>query len=60
MILDSLISRNPHLDKPHNPMINAGAILTCSLLQALIKSDMTSAEKFDYTMQWFRVFFLYL
>lgn len=43
-----------HNKKPHNPMINAGAILTCSLLQSLIKPDMTSAEKFDYTQQWFR------
>ncbi|XP_036330443.1 glutaminase liver isoform, mitochondrial-like isoform X2 [Rhagoletis pomonella] len=43
-----------HNNKPHNPMINAGAILTCSLLQALIKPDMTAAEKFDYTLQWFK------
>lgn len=35
-------------------MINAGAILTCSLLQALIKPEMTVAEKFDYTMSWFK------
>uniref|UniRef100_A0A1B0GBY4 glutaminase n=1 Tax=Glossina morsitans morsitans TaxID=37546 RepID=A0A1B0GBY4_GLOMM len=41
-------------NKPHNPMINAGAILTCSLIQALIKPEMTAAEKFDYTMSWFK------
>lgn len=41
-------------NKPHNPMINAGAILTCSLIQALIKPDMTAAEKFDYVMSWFK------
>lgn len=35
-------------------MINAGAILTCSLLQALIKPEMTIAEKFDYIMSWFK------
>ncbi|KAJ6642392.1 Glutaminase kidney isoform, mitochondrial, partial [Pseudolycoriella hygida] len=40
--------------KPHNPMINAGAILVCSLLKTLVKHEMTLAEKFDYTMQWFR------
>ncbi|TMW40212.1 hypothetical protein DOY81_014708 [Sarcophaga bullata] len=39
---------------PHNPMINAGAILTCSLIHALIKPEMTAAEKFDYVMQWFK------
>ncbi|XP_064548240.1 glutaminase liver isoform, mitochondrial isoform X3 [Drosophila montana] len=40
--------------KPHNPMINAGAILTCSLMNALVKPDMTAAEIFDYTMSWFK------
>uniref|UniRef100_A0A1A9ZGA8 glutaminase n=1 Tax=Glossina pallidipes TaxID=7398 RepID=A0A1A9ZGA8_GLOPL len=41
-------------NKPHNPMINAGAILICSLIQALIKPEMTAAEKFDYTMSSFK------
>ncbi|XP_005174870.1 glutaminase liver isoform, mitochondrial isoform X3 [Musca domestica] len=41
-------------NKPHNPMINAGAILTCSLIHALIKPEMTMAEKFDYVMNWFK------
>ncbi|XP_076682221.1 glutaminase isoform X3 [Andrena cerasifolii] len=40
--------------KPHNPMINAGAILVCSLLKSLIKTDMTLAEKFDFTMNYFK------
>lgn len=43
------------LEKPHNPMINAGAIITCSLLKTLIKPEMTLAEKFDYTLSYFRV-----
>lgn len=42
-------------EKPHNPMINAGAILVCSLLKTLVKSEMTLAEKFDYTMNYFKV-----
>lgn len=42
-------------EKPHNPMINAGAILVCSLLKTLIKPEMTSAEKFDFTMNYFEV-----
>ncbi|XP_055916694.1 glutaminase liver isoform, mitochondrial isoform X2 [Eupeodes corollae] len=41
-------------NKPHNPMINAGAIITCSLMQTLVKPEMTMAEKFDYTLQWFK------
>ncbi|XP_013104745.2 glutaminase liver isoform, mitochondrial isoform X1 [Stomoxys calcitrans] len=43
-----------HNQKPHNPMINAGAILTCSIIHALIKPEMTAAEKFDYVMTWFK------
>ncbi|XP_072942454.1 glutaminase liver isoform, mitochondrial isoform X2 [Epargyreus clarus] len=39
--------------KPHNPMINAGAILVCSLLKTLDKPEMTLAEKFDYVMSFF-------
>lgn len=48
-ITDSLF----HLEQPHNPMINAGAILVCSLLKTLVKPEMTLAEKFDYTQNWF-------
>lgn len=36
-------------------MINAGAILVCSLLKTLVKPDMTLAEKFDFTMNYFEV-----
>lgn len=43
------------LEKPHNPMINAGAILICSLLKTLVKPEMTLAEKFDYTLETFTV-----
>ena len=32
--------------KPHNPMVNSGSIIVNSLLQTLMKPDMTSAEKF--------------
>lgn len=41
--------------KPHNPMINAGAILICALLKTLVKPEMTMAEKFDFTMNYFEV-----
>ncbi|XP_046384449.1 glutaminase liver isoform, mitochondrial-like isoform X2 [Ischnura elegans] len=43
-----------HNKKPHNPMINAGAILICSLLKTLVKPEMTLAEKFDFTMGYFK------
>lgn len=38
-------------------MINAGAIITCSLLKTLVKPEMTLAEKFDYTLAYFQVGF---
>ncbi|KAM4796028.1 glutaminase liver isoform, mitochondrial [Rhinophrynus dorsalis] len=36
-----------HQDKPYNPMVNAGAIVICSL----IKVSFNKAEKFDYIME---------
>ncbi|XP_073470025.1 glutaminase liver isoform, mitochondrial isoform X1 [Aquarana catesbeiana] len=37
-------------DKPHNPMVNAGAIVVSSL----IKQGANKAEKFDYVMQFLK------
>lgn len=34
-------------------MINAGAILVCALMQTLVHPEMTLAEKFDFTQNWF-------
>ncbi|CAH2007886.1 unnamed protein product [Acanthoscelides obtectus] len=42
-----------HNKKPHNPMINAGAIIICSLLKTMYNPDMSSAEKFDFTLNYF-------
>ncbi|XP_044144282.1 glutaminase liver isoform, mitochondrial [Bufo gargarizans] len=39
-----------HQEKPHNPMVNAGAIVSCSL----IKQEANKAEKFDYVMQFLK------
>ncbi|XP_069509790.1 glutaminase liver isoform, mitochondrial [Ambystoma mexicanum] len=36
--------------KPHNPMVNAGAIVICSLM----KMSANKAEKFDYVMQFLK------
>ena len=33
--------------KPHNPMVNSGSIIVNSLLQTLMKPEMSDAEKFD-------------
>ena len=33
--------------------VNAGAILTVSLLQKLVKPEMSMAAKFDYIMNYF-------
>ncbi|KAG1671954.1 Glutaminase kidney isoform, mitochondrial [Nymphon striatum] len=40
--------------KPHNPMINAGAIITASLLAMLVKPEMKMSDKFDYICQYFK------
>jgi glutaminase len=36
-------------------MINAGAILVCALLKTVAGPEMTLAEKFDYTLNYFVV-----
>lgn len=47
---NGLVLNNRHL--PHNPMINAGAIMTCSL----IKPELEMADRFDYVMKtWSRL-----
>lgn len=38
-------------------MINAGAILICALLKTTVNPEMTLAEKFDFTMNYFEVSF---
>uniref|UniRef100_A0A2P2I911 glutaminase n=1 Tax=Hirondellea gigas TaxID=1518452 RepID=A0A2P2I911_9CRUS len=40
-------------NKPHNPLVNAGAIIVSALLHQLVKPDMTSSEKFDFVQQYF-------
>ncbi|XP_059086178.1 glutaminase kidney isoform, mitochondrial-like isoform X2 [Tigriopus californicus] len=37
-----------YTNKPYNPMVNAGSIVVNSLLQCLMKPEMSMAEKFDY------------
>ena len=37
-----------HNRKPHNPMVNAGAIIIASTLLNLIEPEMRASEKFDW------------
>lgn len=41
--------------KPHNPMVNSGSIIVNALLQNLMKSEMSQAEKFDYVENYIKV-----
>lgn len=36
-------------------MINAGAIIVCALLKTVVGPEMSLAEKFDFTMNYFEV-----
>lgn len=40
--------------KPHNPMVNSGAIMICSLLMSLIHKDMKTSEKFDWICDFYK------
>ncbi|KAI1283013.1 Glutaminase kidney isoform, mitochondrial [Halotydeus destructor] len=37
-----------HNRKPHNPMVNAGAIVVCSLLMYMVEKKLLMSEKFDW------------
>lgn len=40
--------------KPHNPMVNSGAIVICSLLMNLVHKDMKTSEKFDWVCDFYK------
>ncbi len=48
-------SLSPLLDKPHNPMLNSGAIMSSALASTLVEPKMKSSEKFDYVLQYMKV-----
>ena len=41
-------------DKPHNPMLNSGAIMSSALAFHLVHPEMRLAEKFDYMKSYFQ------
>jgi len=38
--------------KPHNPMLNAGAIMSCALMLQLVEPKCSLAEKYDFLLQY--------
>ena len=43
-----------HLDKPHNPLLNSGAIMSSSILLNKVHPEMKMSEKFDYVTDYLR------
>lgn len=41
-------------NKPHNPMVNAGAIVICSLLINLIEPNLAVSEKFEWVCNYYK------
>jgi hypothetical protein len=41
------------IDKPHNPLLNSGAIMSSALLLKLVHSHMEMSEKFDLVWKYF-------
>ena len=42
-------------NKPHNPMLNSGAMIIATLVHSLLQPEMSLAEKFDYMENYYRV-----
>ncbi|XP_040578075.1 glutaminase liver isoform, mitochondrial isoform X3 [Lepeophtheirus salmonis] len=41
-------------NKPHNPLLNSGAIMSSAILLNLIHPEMKMSEKFDYVLEYLR------
>ena len=46
--------KNIFSDKPHNPMVNSGAIMSASILLHLVRPEMKIPLKYDYVMEFFK------
>ena len=40
--------------KPHNPMVNSGAIMSASILLHLVRPEMKIPLKYDHVMEFFK------
>ena len=47
--------KNIFLDKPHNPMINSGAIMSAAVLLNVLNPQKSSKEKLDYVTEYMKV-----
>ena len=43
-----------HEDKPHNPMVNSGAILSAALLLYEVRPELSLGDKYQYVQDFFR------
>ncbi len=43
------------IDKPHNPLINAGALITSSFMLTLIRREMALSDKFEFVKDFLKV-----
>ena len=41
-------------DKPHNPLLNSGAIMSAAILLTLVNPDMKMSEKFDFVSDYIK------
>jgi len=41
-------------DKPHNPMVNSGAIMSAALLLQLVNPELNRADKYDMVLEFFK------
>ena len=41
-------------NKPHNPLLNSGAIMSSAILLSLVNPDMKMSEKFDFVSDYLR------
>ena len=46
------------VEKPHNPLINAGALVTISFMLTSIRRELALSDKFEFIKDFFKVKFL--